>query len=104
MEWRRSTLPHGNADNRGYIFEVFGTHNDTVLFPAIATISGARPSRQDTELTSRYAIDASTVTGQSIVAILMAAKTQAKRIVVSGTGTCTIWSDAETVRFIVVEY
>lgn len=98
-----SQVAFASNASMGYIVEVFGTYNGAVLFSTTGTINGARPSCQGPGLTQRYAIDASTVAGQAMVAILMTAKAQGKRIDISGMGSCTIWGDTETVQFIFVE-
>jgi hypothetical protein len=81
----------------GTIHGVLPTYNGAVLFWTTGTVVGGHPACQGPGLTGRYAIDASTVAGQSMVAVLLSAQAQGKQIFITGSGTCTIWGDTETV-------
>jgi len=89
--------------NFGYIAEIWATANGAVLFNTTGTRSGTLPSCQGPGLGQRFAIDASTTAGQAMASALYTAYSLHKRIWISGTGTCTIWSDTETAGFIQIE-
>ena len=94
-----------NTGGFGYVFGVFGTWNGAVLFSV--QVNGANHqlvSRTGipacgTNNSNRWAIDASTPAGQAAVQVLLTAYTQHRPIYVTGTGTCTVWGDTETVQF-----
>lgn len=87
----------------GNITAVYGARNGAVLFNTSGARSGPVPACQGPGLGQRYALDASTIAGQTYVSVLMTAYALKKRVYVQGTGTCTIWGDTETVDFIMVE-
>lgn len=84
-----------SQSNTGYITDVWGTNNGAVLFNVTGTRTA--PSACGANNPQRFAIDASTTAGQAAVAILLSTEARGKQIAVTGTGTCTIWGDTETV-------
>jgi len=85
----------------GYISGINAANNGAVLFTV--TVNGStRSSIPSCAATfpARWAIDASTVPGQIAAQILMTAFQQHRPISVTGTGSCTIWSNTETVSYI----
>jgi len=67
---------------------LFYTNGPRTSAPACAT------------MTDRWVIDVSTPSGQAAAAIVISAQAQGKTIYVTGTGTCSIWTDTETVNFL----
>jgi len=93
---------HASDAAFGYISGPFGMSNGAVLF----FTSGARttpPACSGPNLERRYALNASTIAGQSQLSVLMTAYAMGKRITIHGTGTCSIWGDTETVDYFAVE-
>jgi hypothetical protein len=86
----------------GYVSYPYGTSNGAVMFNTSGS-RGTPPSCQGPGLGPRFAINASTLVGQSQLSVLMTAYSLHKRISIHGTGTCSIWGDTETVDFFVVE-
>ena len=56
-----------------------------------------------TSFAGRWAIDASTVAGQSMIAVMINAYNRGKQVYIAGTGTCSIWGDTETISYMVVQ-
>ena len=81
---------------------VFGMSNGAVLFSTDGS-RGTRPSCSGPGLDARYAINASTLTGQSQLSAFMTAYALKKRIFIHGSGTCSIWADTETVDYFWIE-
>ena len=86
----------------GVISSILPTYNGAVLFNHTGT-RGAPPTCQGPGLANRWALDTTTAGGQSMLAVLLSAWASNKRIIIIGTGACTIWGDTETVSFYVVE-
>ncbi|MBO9710399.1 MAG: hypothetical protein J7521_19525 [Caulobacter sp.] len=86
----------------GNILHLYATSTGAVMFDTTGSI-GARPACQGSNVPNRFAIDASTVAGQSMAAALMTAYSLHKRIYIVGTGACSIWGDTETVAWFMVE-
>lgn len=53
--------------------------------------------------TGGWAVAANTSAGQSQASVLLAAYAMRKRIAIQGTGTCSVWSDRETIGFFRIE-
>jgi len=87
----------------GNITAVYGTRNGAILFNTSGARSGPVPACQGAGVERRYALDASTIAGQTYASVLMTAHALKKRVYVQGTGTCTIWGDTETVEYLLVE-
>lgn len=83
------------------LYGVYGTWNGALLFSTNANRTSIPACGAGNA--QRWAIDASTTAGQAAVAVLLTAWTQHKRVWVTGTGTCTIWGDTETVEHFLVE-
>ena len=103
-----ATSANASSSTIGYVQSVFGTYNGAVLF-YIVDASGNPITRTGVPscgatLNSRWALDASTVAGQASAAVLLSAWSSRTRITVVGEGTCTIWSDTETVQFFLTEH
>lgn len=86
----------------GYISYPYGTSNGAVMFNTTGE-RGTPPSCSGPGLNARFAINASTLVGQSQLSVLMTAYSLHKRISIHGTGACSIWGDTETVDYFVVE-
>lgn len=86
----------------GYISYPYGTSKGAVMFNTDG-VRGTPPSCSGPGLGARFAINASTLVGQSQLSVLMTAYSLHKRIAIHGTGTCSIWGDTETVDYFVVE-
>ncbi|HWW25874.1 MAG TPA: hypothetical protein VNZ85_08275 [Caulobacter sp.] len=86
----------------GNIVRLFATSNGAVMFDTTGARTTA-PACQGAAVPNRFAINGSTVAGQSQLAALMTAYSLRKRIWIYGSGTCTIWSDTETVSWFWVE-
>lgn len=90
-----------NAD-WGYISVIIGTRGGAVLFNS----SGGRtprPGCQTPGLDARWALDGTTVSGQSQIAILLNAYNMHKKVTINGNHGCTVWPDTETVEFFTVQ-
>lgn len=88
----------------GNIVRVYGMLNGALLFNTTAARTSAPPAcQQDPGLAQRWAIDASTVAGQTAASVLLTAYALKKKVFVLGTGNCSIWGDTETVAFILIE-
>lgn len=49
---------------------------------------------------NRWAIDPSIPGNQAMIATILSAQAQGRPIAVRGTGTCSVWSDSETIAYI----
>jgi hypothetical protein len=97
-----SAIPASASDaDWAYISYPFAMSNGAVLF----NTAGARgtPPACGAGLTLRYAINASTLIGQSQLSVLMTAWSMHKRVYVHGSGGCSIWGDTETADWIAAE-
>ena len=86
----------------GNISYISGMSNGALLFQT----DGARtatPSCQAPQVPTRFAIDASTVSGQAEASALLTAYALGKKIEVMGTGACSIWSDTETAQWVTID-
>lgn len=83
----------------GYITNIYAVSNGAILFYTSGTRTSPLPACSGPGLQQRYALDASTTAGQAYASALLTAYTLHKQISIHGTGTCTIWSDTETVLF-----
>ncbi|KRA61898.1 hypothetical protein ASD79_05660 [Caulobacter sp. Root655] len=93
---------HASDAQLGVISHVLGMSNGAVLFSTNGS-RGPRPACSGAGLDARYAINASTLVGQSQLSAFMTAYTLKKRIFIRGTGTCSIWPDTETVDYFEIE-
>ncbi len=93
---------HASDAQLGRIVHVLGMSNGAVLFSTDGSRS-ARPSCSGPGLDARWAINASTLVGQSQLSAFMTAYTLKKRIFIHGAGTCSIWGDTETVDYFEIE-
>lgn len=93
---------HASDAQMGRIIHVLGMSNGAVLFSTDGS-RGARPSCSGLGNDARWAINASTLVGQSQLSAFMAAYALKKRIFIHGTGTCSIWGDTETVDYFEIE-
>lgn len=64
--------------------------------------TGTRTGRPACSTQDRWAINGTTDGGKIIISTLLTAYAQGKQISIQGTGTCTAWSDTETVDYIIV--
>jgi len=64
--------------------------------------TGSRTSRPSCSTVDRWAIDTSTLAGQSMAGVLLTAFSQNKTIFVYGTGNCSAWADTETVEYFTI--
>jgi hypothetical protein len=92
-----------NTNGFGKIVGVYGTNNGAVLFDVLVDTRGALPACADNSVPHRWAIDASTVPGQSAAALLISAWTAKKRVWINGTDVCSIWNATETVQYFLIE-
>jgi hypothetical protein len=83
----------GSADE-GVVIQVFSVYNGRLLFSHSGTTHN-RPACA----TSGWAIDGTTPAGQMMVASLLTAIAQGRRISIIGTGACDLWGDSETVYY-----
>ena len=74
----------------GSVFFFYSSGTRTTA-PSCATVQG------------RWVVSLANASGQSAMAIVMMAIGMHKRVWVNGTGTCSLWSDTETVDYISVE-
>ena len=91
-----STITSGAGP--GLITQVYGMKSGAVLF----NLSGERtspPACQGPTIPTRWAIDASTTTGQAMLAVFLSAAAQGRQLGIVGTGECTIEGDTETVNY-----
>ncbi len=86
----------------GFVSSVYATASGAILFHTSGVKDGASPSC-GAAIPSRFAIDASTVAGQAAASTLLTAYAMGKKVMVSGSGACTIWGDTETIHFIVIQ-
>ena len=92
-----STPASASTAQFGNITGLFAAGNGAVMFYS----DGSRDARPAcATLTTRWAIDASTVAGQGEIAVMLNAYNRGKQLYVAGTGTCSIWGDTETVLFL----
>lgn len=85
----------------GAIGGFLGMSNGAVLFYHSGTRT-TPPSCQYVGGETRWALDASTLRGQSQLSVLLTAHAMGKHIIIHGTGVCSIWGDTETVDFFAV--
>lgn len=64
--------------------------------------TGTRAGRPACSTQDRWAINGTTDGGKIIISTLLTAYAQGKQTSIQGTGTCTVWSDTETVDYIIV--
>jgi hypothetical protein len=93
---------HASDDSYGYASTPLGMTGGAVLFNSDGS-RGTVPSCQGPGLGARWAINASTLVGQSQLSVFMTAYSLHKRVFIHGTGTCSIWGDTETVDYLAVE-
>lgn len=92
----------------GKVTGVYATASGALLFSTQLFEGGGAPARDTppacgSGLPNRWAIDASTPAGQTAVTTLLWALDNRRQVLVIGTGTCSIWSDTETVAMISVQ-
>lgn len=98
-----AVLPaHASDAQLGKITHVLGMSNGAVLFSTDGS-RGARPACSGAGLDARWAINASTLVGQSQLSAFLTAYTLKKRIYIHGSGVCSIWADTETVDYFEIE-
>lgn len=98
------TLPAEASDTTGTgtITEIWAIGNGALLFNV--TVSRTTPPAcSGAGSDHRFAIDASTTAGQALASSLLLAYSLGKQVFVAGTGSCTIWSDVETVLMIYIK-
>jgi hypothetical protein len=88
----------GNAA-AGNLNNPYFMNNGVLLIPTDGTRSGV-PACATESL--RFAIDASTPAGKVQAAGILTAFSMGKKVVIWGTGGCTVWGDTETVNFLQV--
>ncbi|MGR4866924.1 hypothetical protein [Caulobacter sp. LARHSG274] len=93
---------HASDAQLGHITHIFAMSNGAVLFFTDGS-RGPRPACSGPGLDARWAINASTLVGQSQLSAFMTAYTLKKRISIHGTGTCSIWGDTETVDYLEID-
>lgn len=77
--------------------------NGAVLFNTSAERTNPLPACQSASFPKRYALDASTIAGQTYASGLLTAYALGKKVSIQGAGTCDIWWDTETVSHFTVE-
>jgi len=97
-----TTASASDTNGFGKIEAINATNTGAELFTlkvsgrsAVPTCAANRPNR--------WAIDASTLAGQAAVTTLLWAADHGKGVWVTGTGTCSVWQDTETVALLTVE-
>ncbi|MBB5986667.1 hypothetical protein [Sphingobium lignivorans] len=85
----------------GFLSVFHGMAGGQVIFFSTGTRS-AMPACATTGA-NRWAIDGSTAAGQVRMSILLTAWAQRKRVIIVGTGNCSVWGDTETVDFFYTE-
>jgi len=88
-----------NSNGFGYVSQVYGMGNGSVMFSVAASRTGTIPPCAATSGV-RWVIDASTVSGQAAAQVLIMAYTHHLQIYVTGIEVCSIWGDTETVNYI----
>jgi hypothetical protein len=91
-----------SSTNAGNVERVLILSSGIVTF----NLTGGRtalPSCQGPTVPTRWAFNSSTTAGQSMLSLILTAYAANKQISVVGTGTCTDWSDTESVSLIVTE-
>jgi hypothetical protein len=82
----------------GYVSTFFGTLGGAVLFSVSGPARSGVPSCAQ-NFPSRWAIDASTISGQSASQLIQMAYLQHLQVYATGSGVCSIWGDTETVLY-----
>jgi hypothetical protein len=81
----------------GQLTNVTVQSTGVVLF----STTGAHTGAPACATTGRFAFNAATAAGQATLAVLLTAYGLGKQVTVFGTGACDVWSDSETVFYIV---
>ena len=84
----------------GYVSTLNPLSNGTVVFNSSGARSAA-PACQGANLPQRWAIDATTPTGQAKIAVLLTAYALHRQIQIVGLNACPNWGDTETVDYFV---
>ncbi|BEV12112.1 hypothetical protein ATDW_26080 [Asticcacaulis sp. DW145] len=87
----------------GTINTIIYMKNGAILFNTSAERTTPTPACQSATFPKRFAIDASTVSGQAYASGLITAYAMGKKVRITGTGTCDIFWDTETVQYFEVE-
>jgi hypothetical protein len=88
-----SSTANASSSGGGSISKLTPTSGGAFIFYQ----TGTRTTRPACSTQDRWAIDVSTNSGQALVAALLTAYSMGKQIAITGTGTCTVWEDTETV-------
>ncbi len=95
--WLASTAPV-SAGSSGLGKITFLTANRTVFF---LYTNGARSSPPAcATVTDRWVIDPSTPGAQTMISTILSAQAQGRPLAVYGLGSCTIWTDTETLEHV----
>ena len=87
----------------GYISQIYSVPASGVVLFVDSTNHTSPPTCEASSSPNRYALDVSTSAGQAALTVLMTAYAHHNQIVVSGTGSCSVWGDAETVQWLYIQ-
>lgn len=69
----------------------------------VFTTTGTRDTRPGCATLDRWVISTTTSGGQFMASAILTAWSLHKRVAITGTGNCAVWSDTETVYYFVAE-
>lgn len=98
-----ASAAHASNASAGKISDILSFGSGGVVFFNHDGVRSTLPACSGAVLPTRWAIDASTLAGQGRLAILLSAYGLGKKIEIVGSGTCSLWSDTETVNYFVVK-
>ena len=93
-----SSNAYASSAAPGYISQIFSMRNGVLMFSSSGTRSAA-PGCQGAAVPRRWAINASTPSGQAQAAALLTAYSLRKQIQIEGANSCDDWGDTETVNY-----
>jgi len=88
-----STMAHASQTDKGATSQILTVNNDAAFFEQ----SAGRSGRPACATLTRWVIGITTPSDQVILAHLLSMNAQHRKVYVTGTGTCAMWADSETV-------
>jgi len=87
----------------GYVTGFVPLSNGIVFFFQNGTISGSHPACDTGGLPQRWALDSTTAAGQSLLSILLTAKSTHEILRIVGSGTCPTGGNSESIGILVTD-
>lgn len=83
---------NASSADQGYTSSILTTTDGRAFFEQ----NGIRTTRPACATATRWVIDVTTATGQAMLANLLSANAQNRKVFISGTSNCAAWGDSET--------